>query len=70
MLCLALEGGQGYSSQAGLWQSAASGTAPGQCQYCHCVNLEHRNHRRFFLARSVFSITAAKVYFCQELIAP
>ena len=22
---------------------------PGQCQYCHCVNLDHRNHRRFFL---------------------
>ena len=26
MLCLVLEGGQGYSSQARLWQSAASGT--------------------------------------------
>ena len=22
---------------------------PGQCQYCHCVNLDHRNHQRFFL---------------------
>ena len=74
MLCLVLKGGQGYRGQARLYQSAASGHQPGG----HRANVNTvtvstwttaTTSASSFLA-SFCSVFAAKIYFCQEVVAP
>ena len=74
MVCLVLEGGQGYRGQARLYQSAASGHQPGG----HRANVNTVTVSTWttattaassFLA-SFFGVVAAKIYFCQKVVAP
>ena len=74
MLCLVLEGGQGYRGQARLYQSAASGHQPGG----HRANVNTVTVSTWTTATTAASsfsssfrgVVAAKIYFCQEVVAP
>ena len=74
MVCLVLEGGQGYRGQARLYQSAASGHQPGG----HRANVNTVTVSTWTTATTAASsfliffpwCSCGKIYFCQEVVAP